>query len=442
MAHGHSTPGKLFSFDGERFIEREDSGIVPQGMDLADYFIDVDVDGFKDFISVQYQGVQVFVNDGTGNFVDRTVATKIDNATATWSMAAADYDLDGDVDLFFTHWGTEETDGESEYLWNNNGEGVFTDVSARVPVKATEGHSDLVSEYSFTPTFADFNSDGYPDLLIAGDWVSSQVLQNDGGDTFIDLTTEVISDENGMGSAVADYDRDGDLDWFVSSIWAPGAPSNDSGNRLYRNMDGQGTFEDVTDEAGVREGDWGWGSCFADFDNDGHVDLFHTNGFQEPRPQFHDDPSRLFMSNGDGTFTERAAELGMDHTGQDRGVVCTDYNDDGKVDIFVANSGNSPTVFLNDHQNDNHYVSIDLVGTGANPEAIGARVTVTSASGSQIDEVRLGTAYLSQGPATLHFGLGEDDSISAIDVSWPGPGTPTSRVEMIEVDQRLTLTHP
>ena len=99
-------------------------------------------------------------------------------------------------------------------------------------------------------------------------------------------------------------------------------------------------------------------------------------------------------------------------------------------------------MFLNDHQNDNHYVSIDLVGTGANPEAIGARVTVTSASGSQIDEVRLGTAYLSQGPATLHFGLGEDDSISAIDVSWPGPGTPTSRVEMIEVDQRLTLTHP
>ena len=443
VAHGHSTPGKLFSFDGDRFVEREDNGIELLGMDLAGYFIDIDVDGFKDFISVQYEGVEVFRNDGTGNFLVHTDATRIDNRTATWSMAAADYDLDGDLDLFFTHWGTGITDGGTEYLWKNNGEGVFIDASFRVPIKVTMAADNLESEYSFTPTFADFDSDGFPDLLIAGDWESSQVLQNAvGGNVFFDFTTEVISDENGMGSAVADYDRDGDLDWFVSSIWDPNASSNGTGNRLYRNMDGRGTFEDVTDEAGVREGDWGWGSCFADFDNDGHVDLFHTNGFQEPRPQFHDDPSRLFMSNGDGTFTERAAELGITHTGQGRGIICTDYNDDGKVDIFIANSGNSPTVFMNDHQNDNHYIAIDLVGIGANPEAIGARVTVTTASGSQIDEVRLGTAYLSHGPATLHFGLGEDDSVSSIDVFWPGPGNLTSRVEMKDVDQRLTITHP
>ncbi len=442
VAHGHSTFGKLFSFDGETFVEREDRGIELMGMDLAGYFIDINVDGFKDFISAQYEGVEVFFNDGTGYF-QWTDDTEINNRTATWSMAAADYDRDGDLDLFFAHWGTGNTDGETQYLWRNNGAGVFTDVSFRVPIKVTVAADNLESEYSFTPTFTDFNSDGFPDLLIAGDWESSQVLQNAvGGDTFFDFTTEEISDENGMGSAVADYDRDGDMDWFVSSIWDTGASSNGSGNRMYRNRDGRGAFEDVTDEAGVREGDWGWGACFSDFDNDGYVDLFHTNGYQEPRPQFHDDPSRLFMSNGDGAFTERAAELGITHTGQGRGVICTDYNDDGKVDIFISNSGNSPTVFMNDHQNDNHYIAIDLVGIGANPEAIGARVTVTTASGSQIDEVRLGTAYLSQGPATLHFGLGEDDLISAIDVSWPGPGNLTSRVEMIDVDQRLTLTHP
>jgi hypothetical protein len=440
VAHGHTTPGKLFSYDGDRFVEVDDSGIELASMDLAGYFIDMDADGFEDFISAQYGGVETFVNDRTGNFLNWTGDTGINITRATWSMAAADYDLDGDLDLFFTHWGTGITSADTQYLWRNNGEATYSDVSDMVPIKVTEGRG-LESEYSFTPTFTDVNSDGLPDLLIASDWGASQVLQNAGG-AFLDLTTSVISDENGMGSAVADYDRDGDLDWFVSSIWAPGAPSNDSGNRLYRNMDGQGTFEDVTDEAGVRDGDWGWGSCFADFDNDGHVDLFHTNGYQEPRPQFHDDPSRLFMSNGDGTFTERAMELGINHTGQGRGLICTDYNADGRVDIFIANSGNSPTVFRNDHDNDHHYVAIDLLGIGGNREAIGARVTVTTASGSQVDEVRFGTAYLSHGPATLHFGLGEDDLILAIDVVWPGPGQPTSRVEMLDVDRRFTLVHP
>ena len=441
VSYGHTTRGQLFRFDGERFVVREDSGIAPGGMDLGGYFIDLDGDGEKDFVSVQHEGVEVFLGDGEGVF-QLSEATGISHDSATWSMAAADYDTDGDLDLFFSHWNTGRTTGESEYLWRNDG-GVYSDVSNEVPIRTALGMDNLVSEYSFTPTFADINSDGFTDLLLASDWGASQVLQNAGvGDTFFDLTTSVISDENGMGSAVADYDRDGDLDWFVSSIWAPGAPSNDSGNRLYRNVDGQGTFEDATDEAGVREGDWGWGSCFADFDNDGHVDLFHTNGFQEPRPRFHEDPSRLFMSNGDGTFTDRAAELGLSHTAQGRGVVCTDYNDDGRVDIFIANNGRSPTVFMNDHQNDNHYVVIALVGSEGNAEGIGARVTVTTSSGTQMNEIRLGTAYLSQAPATLHFGLGEDDLIEAIEVLWPGPVQPISRLEMVNADQRLTFVYP
>ena len=148
------------------------------------------------------------------------------------------------------------------------------------------------------------------------------------------------------------------------------------------------------------------------------------------------------MANGDKTFTERANELGVVHTDQGRGVACADYNDDGRVDIFIGNNGKSPTVFRNDHDNDNHYIAIDLDGIAGNPEAIGARVTVTSASGSQLQEVQLGNGYLSHGPATLHFGLGEDDVITAIDITWPGPGRPVSRVEGVEVDQRITLQHP
>ena len=444
VAHGHGTSGKLFTFDGSRFLERADSGIEPSGMDLAGYFVDVDGDGWKDFVSAQYTGLEIFTNDRVGGFSMNPNATSIHHQRATFSMAAGDYDTDGDLDLFFAHWGTGWTDGQSEYLWQNKGAGQYADVSFRVPIRATVGSNRQESEHSFTPIFTDFDSDGDPDLLLASDFSASQVLENAvGGNTFFDLTNVEISDENGMGAAVGDYDGDGYLDWFVSSIWDPNAPSNGSGNRLYRNVDGRGTFVDATDEAGVREGEWGWGSCFADFDNDGFIDLFHTNGYQSPdRPQFLDDPSRLFMSNSDGTFTERAVELGVDHTDQGRGVVCADYNSDGRVDIFIANSGKSPTVFRNDHRNDNHYVAIDLAGVGGNPEAIGARVTVTTLFRSQIQEVYLGTAYLSQAPATLHFGLGGYDRIVAVDVVWPGPGGLTSRVEDVAADQRLEIVHP
>ncbi|MCY3839982.1 MAG: CRTAC1 family protein [Gammaproteobacteria bacterium] len=444
VAYGQQKIGELFGFDGTRFNKRESSGIVPSSMDIAGYFVDVDGDGFKDFVSAQEAGVEVFINEGNGRFVPGDDATNIDNERATFSMAAGDYDLDGDLDLFFAHWGTGYIGGQQEYLWENKGGGRYLDVSYRVPVASAISGNRLESEYSFTPIFADFDDDGDPDLLMANDFESSQVLMNAfGGNLFLDLTSDEISDENGMGNAVTDYDRDGDLDWFVTSIWDPDVERNGSGNRLYQNADGFGAFVDVTEEAGVREGHWGWGACFADFDNDGYMDIFHTNGHREQgRSQFRTDPSVLFMSNGDGTFTERATELGVVHTDQGRGVVCADYDNDGWVDIFIANNGKSPTVFRNDHDNGNHYIAIDLAGLDGNPEAIGAKVRVTSASGTQFQEAQLGNGYLSHGPATLHFGLGEDDHITAVDVVWPGPGGHASRVEGLSIDRKVSIRHP
>ena len=132
----------------------------------------------------------------------------------------------------------------------------------------------------------------------------------------------MITDENGMGAAVGDYDNDGVLDWFVSSIWDPNGVVEGhwgvTGNRLYHGVD-DGTFIDATETAGVRAGYWGWGATWADFDNDGHLDLFHVNGFGRSLGYFETrefvaDPSRLFMANGDGTFTERSADLGLADT--------------------------------------------------------------------------------------------------------------------------------
>ena len=279
---------------------------------------------------------------------------------------------------------------------------------------------------------------------------ASQVLRNDGGG-FTDITGSAITDENGMGAAVGDYDLDGDMDWFVTSIHDPdgGSRLGPTGNRLYRNV-GDGHFEDATDAAGVRDGGWGWGACLADFDNDGYRDLFLTNGWfgeyveeadgeEREITAFLDDPSRLFMANGDGTFTERGEELGVPHTGQGRGVVCADYDGDGRVDILIANHGAAPTVYRNVFERRHYWLAIDLQGQHANPRAIGARVTVKTASGNQVQEVRLGTAYLSQAPATLHFGLGSNQTAQSVEVRWPGPGSEVTRLGTIAADRRITV---
>jgi hypothetical protein len=220
---------------------------------------------------------------------------------------------------------------------------------------------------------------------VTGDFRTSRIYRNNRNGTFTlanDFT--VITDGNGMGGAIGDYDGDGDLDWFVSSIWDPNGVAEGNwdvtGNRLYRNR-GDGTFEDATDAAGVRVGYWGWGSTFQDFDNDGNLDLFHVNGFgRADIPQtaeFVADPSVLFVSNGDGTFTERGAELGVADTDEGRGVVAFDYDGDGDLDLFVHNSEGPGRLYRNDEGNAGNWLDVVLHGRAPNTEGIGARVRVT-----------------------------------------------------------------
>jgi hypothetical protein len=466
VTHGIYEKGRLFLGSGTGFTPAQNNnGIEISGLDNAGYFIDIDSDGWDDFISIQYvtNYVEIFRNDGTGSFTEATPASGIFVRKPTYSLAAADYDLDGDVDLFFAHWGFSwRTLSEpiTEYLWQNDGTGFFTDVSDIVEVKPSYRPppiDDLLIEHSFTPIFADINSDRYPDMLLAGDFTSSQVLINNAGNSFSDATTAEISDENGMGAAVADYDKDGDLDWFVSSIYFRGRPEDKqylggiTGNRLYEN-DGTGVFTDVTKTAGVRDGAWGWGACFEDFDNDGNVDIFHTNGMRafssnegdetDPFFDYLADKSRLFMSEGDGTFLERSELHGVNHDDQGRGVICTDMDNDGWIDILVATNGKSPTVYKNQFNNSNHYLQIDLDGPPGNLKGIGARVTVETASGTQMREVVLGSNYLSQQPTTLHFGLGSDAVVIAVTVMWPGLASTETRIENVAVDQRLTIAAP
>jgi hypothetical protein len=425
-------------------------------------FVDYDGDGDEDLFvgSVENTPFRVFDNLGDGTFSEVTVSAGLGGITRENSVGLAfgDYDQDSDLDMFMAHWTFtpgELPQGTTQHLWRNNGDGTFSDVSEESLV------SDIIIEadfdYTFAPTFADIDDDGDLDLLVAADAGTSQVLLNQGDlggglYTFSYATDRnVITDRNGMGSSVADFDNDGDLDWFVTAISLGDPPENRptpednagfdlEGNRFYRN-EGNGVFSDQTESAGVRKGYWGWASCAADFNNDGYLDIFHVNGMDEPATNAYlADPSRLFINNGDGTFTEYAEPLGLVDRRMGRGVICFDGDKDGDIDILAANSGDTARLFRNDGGNELNFLSIELRNDAPNTRAAGARVYVTVGNMTQLREVHNGNNFVSQNPAEQHFGLNDATQAESVRVIWPD-GTETSRTN-ISSNQRLTVTYP
>ena len=429
-------------------------------------FADMDGDGDVDLFIGGIAGApaKIFRNNDDGTFTDVTEGSGIEaiNARYTLSSAFGDYDRDGLLDMFLSHWGTpRDFDAQpnlsTENLWRNDTQdGVirFIDVSRSSGIAPSiidkEPQTDTGFgagyDYSFSPSFARITNDLEPDLVIASDFRTSRFYVNNGDGTFKDATDRtVLIERNGMGSAIGDYDGDGDLDWFVSSIWTD--PDQDGeqefkvGNRLYRNDNGE--FTDVTDEAGVRDGSWGWGSCFADFDNDGHLDLYHTNGWPagtfEPH-MFEVDPSRLFMSSGEGQFLEQAQRAGLIDTERGHGIVCGDFDNDGDVDIFQMhrNEQNAGTLWRND-TNVHNYLRVKLNGRAPNTAAAGARIMLTANGEEQLREIIIGSNFTSQNPLVQVFGVGSNAQAD-LTVEWPdGQITPATTYS---ANQDITIAQP
>lgn len=393
--------------------------------------VDHDADGDVDLLLVRGSSpsVLLYSQQDDGTFVETSVAAGLDalTHTVTWGTAFGDYDGDGDLDLFATHWGYA-VNSASQHLWRNEGALGFVDASDESGVGEVYAQ---IADFTFAPAFSDIDDDGDLDLLVTGDFDTSRVMLNDGAGHFTDATTLAISDENGMGMALGDFDNDGRMDWFVASIYAPDHPSPEwgtSGNRLYRGL-GDGTFEDVTEEAGVRDGGWGWAACMADFDNDGHIDILNTTGYALDGPEaylaepFNRQVPRLFLNLGDGTFAERAEASGFVFGELGKAISCFDYDRDGDVDVVISSTKGPLRVYRNDLLDRSRSLLVRLEGLAINRDAIGARLELVAGGLTQLREIRLGSNFLSHDPPEAHFGLGPNTSADTLRVRWPDGST-------------------
>lgn len=431
---------------------------------------DVDNDGDLDIYvtALSTNRYYLYINDGTGVFTEEAAARGADLFGADmhfgYSVGFGDYDLDGYLDFYTSEWRLDSQNltgaPQNSRLFRNEGSsnpGHFTDQTIAAGVYldfVLSNNPDVFDSMSFAPRFTDIDRDGHPDLLVAGDHQTSRLFWNNGDGTFTDGTYNagVGTDTFGMGSTVGDYDLDGDLDWFVTSIYSedPNQPLRD-GNRLYR-YDGNRTFSDATDAAGVRDGQWGWGASFADFDNDGDLDLAQTNGVDFMVPHYNptshgryiNDPTILWINDGLGNFTDQAVLLGVTDTASGKGLLTLDFDNDGDLDIFITNCGGQPILYRNDGGNLNNWLRIDTVGTLSNRDGIGAFITVTPDSSMPgnvlVHEIDGGSNFLSQNQRTAHFGLGQQTQVDTIRIEWPSGITQV--LSDVSANTLLEVTEP
>ncbi len=402
----------------------------------------------------------LFHNDAELGF---SLHQSISMSKVVFGFAFADYSGDGWLDMFAAHWDIAARPALAPALMKSSA-GLLLPADAQAGTSGAE----LEQNFHFSPGFADFDGDGDVDLVIASDFGTSEVLENTGAGRYKVITEhEVITDENGMGSAIADFDNDLVLDWFVTAIYKEddGTRFNwgETGSRLYMGTGDGIKFVDRTDVAGVRQGSWAWGTCAADFNNDGWIDIFHENGFgsipeeaglQIPEyiyrfmptglSSFHRVQPRLFINRGDGSFEDQAEAWGLTELTNGRGVVCLDYDRDGDIDLAVAQNSDVPKLYENRSRSSepgsNHFVGFHLIGSQPNTSAVGAVVTIDTGDAKQVRHVQMNSNFQGQNPSTLHFGLGKSERLHSLTVRWPDGQV--DHLSDIAVDRYYPLLHP
>ncbi len=491
------TPNYLYRNDGDgTFTEiARRAGVAEinndDGTSMDCIWGDYNNDGWSDLYVVRWGTDILFRNNGDGTFANVTedlFRTKDNAPGIDWANGNAaiffDYNKDGLLDVYVGNyfrdvdlWHLKSTkimhndfekarNGGRNALYRQEPDGSFVELAASL------GLDD--PGWTLAVGSADLNNDGWPDLYCADDFGPDQLFVNNGDGTFENETESAIDfdTKKGMNVDFGDFNGDGWLDIYVANITT--AEYLQEGNMLWHNngpADAEGiTLTDVSLETATYDGGWGWGAKFLDFDNDADLDIVALNGFISAGEGNYwydlaswtvtDDDSgnaanwpaignrsfsgyeatRLFVNEGEHIFTERAKQWGLGSQRDGRGVVPFDYDNDGRLDLFVANQGQKPELFRNDAPLDNHWLIVNLETdstTNVTRDAVGARITAVTASGRQIRERDGGNGYSGQADPRLHFGLGKDSSVSLLEVRWPDGGL--QYLENVEADQILTI---
>lgn len=458
VAGGGGAADRLFINDGQgAFADQAAAWGLPAGRCVtgvaagdadADGFVDLFVTGFGEAGKPgQNGGQRLYRNLGGAGFVDVTAAWGLDyvvaGAPSPTGAAFGDYDLDGDLDLFVASWwASAPAQSLGNRLFRNDGAAGFVDVTA-----PAIGDAALAGVWGFQPAFVDMDGDLYPELLLTGDFETSRYFQNSGHGTFLDRTVAagVGLDDNGMGQAVGDFDGDGRLDWYVTSVHQDSPPAGkNTGNMLYRGLGGH-SFEEVSHAAGVNDGGWGWGAVAVDLDQDGWLDIVEVNGRPSPTGtgQWFNERAKLFRNQGGGRFVEVAAHAGLEHTGQGRGVAVLDADGDGDMDLLIASNAGPLHLYQNVTPPAGRWLMVAL-DTRPNrwlaPQGFGARVTAWVGGRPLVRVINGAPSYLATSEPLAHFGLGGAEQVDALEVRWPRGQV--TRLLNVAAGQRLVVRAP
>jgi hypothetical protein len=434
-----------------------------QGVCVGDY----DNDGFDDLFVTYWGQNHLYHNTGKGRFEDVTRAAGLTQSRVRWNTGCAflDYDRDGKLDLIVANYidldlataptpasglcrykglpvacGPPGLTGGKNLLYHNRGDGTFEDVSEKSGITRASG------TYGLGVSTLDFDNDGWVDVYVANDSNPSALYRNNHDGTFTDIGVKAGcaysqdgKPQAGMGVAIGDYDHNGTMDIFKTNF------AGDT-STLYANS-GDGLCDDRTFAAGIGMNTrWlGWGTSFVDLDNDGWLDLVLVNGHVYPEVRQvkteagYEQRKVVYRNLGNGRFGDITEQLGPPMTipKAGRGAAFGDINNDGQMDVAIANVNDLPDLFRLTGDPRHHWVTLELVGVRSNRNAIGARVKCVSGGTQQWQEVRGGGSYLSQNDFRVHFGLAAATRVDRVDVRWPN-GLEESW-DNLEVDRFHTL---